>query len=290
MRPTVNATILVHAGAGGWGGNETRKASAQAACVRAVERGREVLGDGGSAADAALAAVVILEDDPCCNAGTGAVVNSDGVCELDACVMDGRTLTSGAVGALQGFRNPILIAEDVRRDGRYHLLVETGAAAFARDRGWVPDAVEAGGPAHDLNNNDLNTSEQGNTVGAVALDTHGGLAAATSTGGVPGQPPGRIGDTPIVGAGTYADERAACSCTGDGESFVRACTAFWAVERSADPADDVAVAALDRTLNRFGGGGGLILLKQDGTWAARHTTAAMPWARASLEGPPSQGH
>jgi beta-aspartyl-peptidase (threonine type) len=221
----------------------------------------------------------VLEDDPSCNAGTGAVVTSEGICELDACVMDGRTLTSGAVGALRGFRNPVLIADDVRRDGRYHLLVGSGAAAFAHDCGWREDAIETAHPAVD----------HGNTVGAVALDGQGGLASATSTGGVAGQPPGRIGDTPIVGAGTYADDRAACSCTGAGESFARAGTAFWAVERSSAGAVPAAEDALDRTLHRFGGSGGLILLKHDGTYVARRTSAAMPWAYASRTGPARHG-
>src|ERR1700677_4596969 len=118
------ATILVHAGAGSWAGNRD---NAMAACIRAARSGQDVLRRSGSAVDAVLAAVVILEDDPSCNAGTGAVVTSDGWRELDACVMDGRTRSSGAVGALRGVKNPILIADDVRQDGRDHLLVGAGA-------------------------------------------------------------------------------------------------------------------------------------------------------------------
>lgn len=132
-------------------------------------------------------------------------------------------------------------------------------------------------------------SDRGNTVGAVALDTSGGLAAATSTGGVAGQPLGRIGDTPIVGAGTYADERAACSCTGAGESFARACTAFWAVDRSPDAVERAAERAVERTRRDFGGVGGLILLGRDGTYGIKRTAAAMPWARAWGAAQPTSG-
>jgi beta-aspartyl-peptidase (threonine type) len=279
MAVSVSAMILVHAGAGKWSGPPARRQAALEACLRAAERGRRVLGGGGSAVDAVVAAVVVLEDDPSCNAGTGAVANSDGVCELDACVMDGRTRTSGAVGALRGYRNPVLIADDIRRDGRYHLLVASGASGFARAGGRREDAIGGAGDAAD----------RGNTVGAVALDDAGGLAAATSTGGVAGQLAGRIGDTPIVGAGNYADERAACSCTGAGESFARACTAFWAVERVEGDAARVADDALERTRQRFGGTGGLILLQHDGAYAARRTTEAMPWAVASVTGASDHG-
>jgi L-asparaginase / beta-aspartyl-peptidase len=275
------ATILVHGGAGSWAGNRD---DALAACIRAAEAGHDVLRRDGSAVDAVLAAVVVLEDDPSCNAGTGAVVTSDGWRELDACVMDGRTRSSGAVGALRGFKNPILIAEDVRKDGRYHLLVAAGASDFARAGGWRSDADEsAARPSSHP------SDERGNTVGAVALDVVGRLASAASTGGMAGQPPGRIGDTPIVGAGTYADDRAACSCTGAGESFARACTAFWAVDRSSGGVEKAAETALARTLQEFGGGGGLILLSHDGTYAVRKTVAAMPWAYVSLGGEPAYG-
>ena len=271
------AGIIVHAGAGGW--TSGRLDEATAACVRAVRRSQEILQGGGTAVEAVLAAVVVLEDDPACNAGTGAVPAGDGAAELDACVMDGRSRTSGAVGALREFKNPVLVAEDVRRDGRYHLLVSEGAAAFAADHGWAPAPVVTRPGA-----------DRGNTVGAVALDASGGLAAATSTGGVAGQPLGRIGDTPIVGAGTYADERAACSCTGAGESFARACTAFWAVDRSPGAVEQAAQNALDRTRRDFGGIGGLILLGRDGSFGVERTAAAMPWARGWGALEPTAGH
>jgi beta-aspartyl-peptidase (threonine type) len=227
--------------------------------------------------------VVVLEDDPACNAGTGAVLRSDGTVEHDASVMDGLTRTSGALGSLRGYKNPILIAEQVRVDGRYHLLVGDGAATFARDH----QALRAGADGRSAS---MPAVDRGETVGAVALDAAGGIASATSTGGMAGMPPGRVGDTPIVGAGTYASALAACSCTGAGDSFARACTAFWAVDRYRGDAEVTADQALERTLREFGGAGGLILLAADGTYAARRTTDAMPWAAATPDGEPVTGY
>jgi L-asparaginase / beta-aspartyl-peptidase len=223
--------VLVHGGAGDW-----REGTDEAldACRQAAEAGREAL-IGGSALDAVLAAVRVLEDAPILNAGTGAVLTRDGTLELDACVMDGSTLTSGAVAALSAFRHPIDVAKAVLDDGRYHLLVAEGAARFATDRGFSPvdpQRMITTKQRAELARGD-GTTRAGNTVGAVALDRDGRLAAATSTGGLSGTLAGRVGDSPIVGAGTYANGQAACSCTGDGEAFARACAAFWAVERVA---------------------------------------------------------
>jgi beta-aspartyl-peptidase (threonine type) len=277
------ATVLVHAGAGAWDRPRDR---AEAACERAVAAGLSVLDDGGSAVDAAVAAVVVLEDDPACNAGTGAVPTTAGTYELDACVMDGHRRASGAVGCLTGWSNPVRVARSVLDDGRFHLLVGAGAAEFARAHGHPADGEERVAP-----DSPLQQADRGNTVGAVALDPSGRLAAATSTGGVPGQVPGRVGDTPIVGAGTFADGRAACSCTGDGESFARACAAYWAVERAGAASDVRAAAddALARTRDEWGGTGGLILLRADGSHAIAWTTAAMAHAAGSLGGPITVG-
>jgi L-asparaginase / beta-aspartyl-peptidase len=232
---------------------------------------------------ACVRAVQSLEDDAVCNAGTGAIPTVSGVYELDASVMEGSTLRSGAVGALVGFSNPVLIALAILRDGRHHLLVGSGAADFAVNHGFTKRSPNAGqAPA---------TYHQGNTVGAVARDSTGNVAAATSTGGVLGQLDGRLGDTPIVGAGTYADEFAACSCTGDGDAFVRACTAFWAVRCAQTlSARQAAQEALDRTHSRFHGSGGMILLRSDGTFAIERTMAAMPYAYAEAEAIVISGH
>lgn len=270
------ATLIVHAGAGAW---DRPRHGADEACRRAVAAGLEILADGGTATDAAVAAVTVLEDDPACNAGTGAVPTTAGTYELDACVMDGHRRASGAVGCLTGWANPVRVARAVLEDGRFHLLVGDGAAEFARAHGHPPD-----GTVRVVPDTSPEATDRGNTVGAVALDTSGRLAAATSTGGVPGQVPGRVGDTPVVGAGTFADDRAACSCTGDGESFARACTAFWAVDRAAGAASVPAAAdaALARTRDEWGGTGGLILVRADGAAAVARTTPAMAYAQGRV--------
>jgi L-asparaginase / beta-aspartyl-peptidase len=269
--------IVVHGGAGIW---PEGVRDALAACAEAAESGMRALRSGG-ALDGALAAVRVLEDAPCCNAGTGAVLTADGSLELDACVMDGASLRSGAVACLPPFRHPIDVAHSVLEDGRYHMLTGDGAARFASDRGFVrvdPAEMGAAQPVHDDRSFDgEGCSRAGNTVGAVTLDSAGAMAAATSTGGIAGRHPGRVGDSPIVGAGTYADERAACSCTGEGEAFARACAAFWAVENAADP-QRCAEQLVDRVRDRFRGVGGVIVVNAQGSAGIAHTMPHMPHA------------
>ena len=273
--------VVVHAGAGVW---PERSEAAAEACGRAAAAGVEVLRDGGTAVEAAIAAVVVLEDDPNCNAGTGTVPTSAGTVELDAAVMDGDSATSGAVACLQGYANPILVAEEMRREGRWYLFVGDGAARFAEDHRLGPP-----GPVLPRGAADLPTAgdpdDRGGTVGAVALDHLGHLAAATSTGGMWHKPPGRVGDTPIVGAGTYADAVAACSCTGQGEGFARALAAYRAVMSKDADVVDAADDVLRLVRDTYSATGGLILLRRDGTWAARHSTNLMPHAYSGIDGP-----
>jgi L-asparaginase / beta-aspartyl-peptidase len=283
----VEPIVVVHGGASEWyAGTELGRA----ACRRAAEAGWEALAAGRSALDAVIAAVRVVEDDPVCNAGTGAVLTSRGTLELDACVMDGASLASGAVAVLPPFRHPIDIARAVLEDGRYHLLVGDGAAAFARSRGFTPCDPE------DMITDDRRAEsegrasfERGNTVGAVARDADGQLAAATSTGGMTGTIPGRVGDVPLVGGGTYADEHAACSCTGDGEAFARACAAFWTVENVAGGAQEAARRSVTRVLTRYGGYGGLILLDKAGDVGIARSASAMPHAIARADGTVTDG-
>lgn len=287
MNPRVEPIVVVHGGAAEW---YAGTGPGRAACRRAAQAGHGVLAAGGTALDAVIAAVTVVEDDPACNAGTGAVLTSRGTLELDACVMDGASLASGAVAVLPPFRNPVDIARAVLEDGRYHLLVGDGAAAFARARGFKPcdpelmitddRRAELEGRAH---------FERGNTVGAVARDATGRLAAATSTGGIAGTEPGRIGDVPLVGGGTYADEHAACSCTGDGEAFARACAAFWTVEHVADGAQSTAESSVARVLQRFGGYGGVIVLDKAGDVGIARSASAMPHAVATADGSVTDG-
>lgn len=274
--------VVVHGGASEWYAGTSL---GRAACRRAAEAGWEVVTAGRGALDAVIAAVRVVEDDPACNAGTGAVLSSRGTLELDACVMDGRSLASGAVAVLPPFRHPVDIARAVLEDGRYHLLAGDGAAAFARARGFEPCDPELMITAERRAEFEGRGSfERGNTVGAVVRDAYGNLAAATSTGGIAGTIPGRVGDAPLVGGGTYADEHAACSCTGDGEAFARACAAFWTVDHAGDGAQAAADRAVARVLERYGGYGGLILVDKAGGVGIARSASAMPHAIARGDG------
>jgi beta-aspartyl-peptidase (threonine type) len=278
----VEPIVVVHGGASEWYAGTSL---GRAACRRAAHAGWDALAAGGSALDAVIAAVRVVEDDPVCNAGTGAVLTSRGTLELDACVMDGSSLASGAVAVLPPFRHPIDIARAVLEHGRYHLLAGDGAAAFARSRGFEPCDPELMITADRRAESEGRGSfDRGNTVGAVALDAKGRLAAATSTGGIAGTDPGRVGDAPLVGGGTYADEHGACSCTGDGEAFARACAAFWTVDRVAEGAQTAAERSVTRVLERYGGYGGLILVDRAGNVGIARSASAMPHAIARSDG------
>jgi beta-aspartyl-peptidase (threonine type) len=210
-------SIAVHGGAGDW---EQRRQDLGLTGVRfAVDRGRAVLSEGGSALDAVTAAVVALEDDPVFNAGTGSVLNLDGAVEMDAGVMTGHDLGFGAVAAIRDVRNPVLVARRVMERSGHALLAGEGALCFARAQGFGDyDPVTA---QARLEWEGARGEARLGTVGAVALDGQGRLAAATSTGGTSLKLPGRVGDTPLPGAGTYATREAAVSATGQGELIMR---------------------------------------------------------------------
>jgi L-asparaginase / beta-aspartyl-peptidase len=254
-----------------------------------------VLAAGGAALDAVVAAVCVLEDDPNFNAGRGAALTIDGGVSLDAAVMDGRRRDAGAVAGLTRTRHPIAAARAVLADSPHVLLAGPGADAFAAAQGleqvdpawFVTDARRAhlaellagGGAAFDV---DMKYG----TVGAVARDANGGLAAATSTGGVTGKRWGRVGDSPVVGAGTWADAAVAVSCTGSGEQFLRvgAGHALAARARYLGEAPGPAAEAVLAEVGALGGSGGLIAVAADGTGAWRFTTAGMYRARAAADG------
>ena len=208
----------------------------RAALQQALDTGAKILADGGSAMDAVLAAVVLLEDDPKFNAGRGAVFTWEGRNELDAALMDGRDRSAGAVTGVTSIKNPILLAREVMRDGRHVFLSGQGAEEFAGERGletappeWF--ATEARREALERLKaqqlSALDVDSKFGTVGAVALDREGNMVAGTSTGGLTGKRWGRIGDVPVLGAGTYADNRdCAVSATGQGEFFIRAVVGY----------------------------------------------------------------
>ncbi|MEZ4232099.1 MAG: isoaspartyl peptidase/L-asparaginase [Polyangiaceae bacterium] len=279
-------SILVHGGAGDVA-TERRPVHA-AGCRAAAERGRAVLAAGGSALEAVQAAVVVLEDDPCFNAGTGASLNADGVPELDASIMCGRALAAGSVCALVGFKNPVLIARAAMEHGEHVLYAAEGAKRFALQAGFaeipveelVTDAARAKLAAALAAGQAKNWA--GGTVGAVARDAAGHLAAATSTGGTAGKYPGRVGDSPIVGAGTYADDQlGACSATGYGEGILKAVTAYRASALSGVGGPQAAARQLVGELAaRWRAPAGLILAAPDGRVAWARSTATMSWGAA----------
>ena len=249
----------------------------------ALDAGYDVLEHDGSSLDAAIAAVVVLEDNPLFNAGLGAVLDRDGVATLDASVMDGRTLGAGAVSGLKHVRNPIELARLVMDESPHVMLVGEGAEDFARMKGVEMVSNEyfrtpvrqaqlqrlLSGSAekeNDLVAHGLNQSM--GTVGAVALDAHGNLAAATSTGGMTGKRWGRVGDSPIIGAGTYASNAGcAVSATGHGEYFIRTVVAHdicAQMQYAKLPLGQAVTNTLVR-MKALGGNGGVIAIDANGT-------------------------
>lgn len=281
--------ILVHGGAGAIDA-ELVSRHVQG-CRGAATVAAAILRAGGTALDAVESAVIALEDDPCFNAGTGACLNSEGAIELDAALMEGRDLRAGAVCALPPFNHPIAIARAVLNDGRHVLYAAEGAARFAREQGFAPSTseamtTEAARARWDTFKRRPAASSGGGTVGAVARDLQGNVAAATSTGGRLGKLPGRVGDSPLLGAGTYADnDGGACSATGLGESIMRICLAKSAsdlMRAQLDPED--AARALIRTLGRRGQGtGGAILVDRHGRLGLARNTGGMIWAAVGAD-------
>lgn len=266
--------IAVHGGAGRWMASD--RTLAVAGVARAAAVGWHVLAAGGSAFDAVVEAVASLEDDPIFNAGTGSVLNARDDVEMDASVMAGDTLAAGGVACIQRVRNPVLVAKRVLQVSDCVLLAGPAATAFAREQGF--EDYDPGRPraAH--------AGRRGGTVGAVALDDAGRLAAATSTGGREGKPPGRVGDSPVPGAGNYADAAAAVSATGWGEQMLRYVTAKDVATRIARGAlpEPALREALDDMARRFGEPIGAIALDARGRLGVVHGTEAMPhaWRRS----------
>lgn len=263
--------IVVHGGAGSW--PEASHAPARAGVERAVATGHAVLAEGGDVLAAVQAAVVVLEDDPVFNAGRGAVLDERGFVLLDASVMRGTDRAAGGVAALRGVRNPVLAARAVLDEARHVLLAGEPAGAFARDAG-LDTAPEAWFRTEERRR----AFERGGTVGAVARDARGAVAAATSTGGTGGKHPGRVGDAPLIGAGTWADDdTAAISCTGDGEAIIRVALAHEidALMRHAGlPLREACERALDGLAPL--GTAGLVAVGGRGGIAMPFTTRAMP--------------
>jgi beta-aspartyl-peptidase (threonine type) len=273
-----------------------QQADYRAALQTALDAGAQVLRSGGSALDAVTAAITIMEDDPKFNAGRGAVFTWDGINELDASIMDGNGRRAGAVAGVHTVRHPILLAKQVMDDGRHVMLSGAGAEQFAGEHGLeivAPDFFGTAERKEQLeklkaeNLSALDVEFKYGTVGAVARDSAGHLAAGTSTGGMTGKRWGRIGDSPIIGAGTYADDRScAVSATGSGEFFIRAGVAHAICDRVLLVGESVELAA--RTVmdevGALGGDGGVIVVGQDGAPVFAMNTPGMYRGRATSAG------
>ncbi len=276
--------LLVHGGAGDSEG--TLLDGQIEGCHHAASLGRRVLDEGGSALDAVTVAVRALEDDARFNAGTGGALTSQGTLELDASIMEGTGLRGAGVCSLVGFKNPVDVARAVLEEGRHVLYAGHGASEFARNAGFEPAcpasmiSVEQQAALERMLKGHGDSWPKG-TVGAGARDARGCLAAATSTGGITGKRPGRVGDSPILGAGTYADDhKAAASATGHGEGIVRVsltARVVDAVARGASPAD-AAYDALMEMKARVGSLARLIVVGRDGSLGMARTTRSMAFA------------
>ena len=271
--------LAVHGGAGTIAADAAtpaREALYHAGLRRALSAGRAVLAAGGSALDAVTMAVVILEDDPLFNAGRGSVYTAARTQEMDASIMDGRDRRAGAVGAILGPRNPVLAARVVMEHSPHVFLVGEGALAFCRGCGLAFADADYFASAERLR--DLSLLPPAGTVGAVARDSDGNLAAATSTGGIAGKLPGRVGDSAVVGAGVFADNAScAVSATGRGEFFIRYGVAFEIGARLRHAGGSLADAAEDviAELAAIGGAGGVIAVDREGALAMPFNTAGM---------------
>lgn len=296
-------SMAIHGGAGTMDPEEMtaqQQAEYKAALQAALDAGVAVLRGGGSAIEAVQAAIVVMEDDPKFNAGRGAVFTWEGANELDAAVMDGRDRSAGAVAGVTRVRNPILLADAVRKDGRHVFLSGAGAEEFAAglDGGRGLETMPPEWFATQLRRDALerlkadklsafDVDHKFGTVGAVALDSQGHLAAGTSTGGLTGKRWGRIGDAPMIGAGTYADDRVcAVSATGAGEYFIRVGVAheICARMRLGGDTPQAAADAVLAEVRDLGGDGGVIVVTPSGEAVFSFNTAGMYRGRAASTG------
>jgi len=275
-------------------GDPDHEQRARAGLRAALDAGAVLLAEGGAALDAVEASVRFLEDDPCFNAGRGSVLTSEGHVELDAAIMDGATRRAGAVAGLRTTRAPITLARRLMEQGPHVFLSGRGADQFARDAAleqvendWFVTGERRRQLDELLEHGGFDADVKYGTVGAVAVDQHGHVAAATSTGGLTAKRWGRIGDSPLIGAGTYADDRsAAVSATGSGEYFIRAVAAHQLAER-VRLGGETLQTALDGVLadiSDLGGKGGLIAVGPDGDAAWGFTTPAMYRGMADASG------
>ncbi len=269
---------------------------------KALTEGWRVLESGGRALDAVQAAITYMEDDETFDAGRGSFLTRDGRVQLDALMMDGATLRAGGVGCVERIRNPIAAARLVLDDSPHIYMVGEGAEAFAQEHGirlcrneelvierevQRLKEAQAKAAAGQPDTTFAGLDRGHDTVGAVALDAEGNIAAGTSTGGTLNKAPGRVGDSSLIGCGCYADNQsAAVSCTGWGEPIMKLVLAKWAADRvqTGGSPDAVAQEAMFYLQRRLEGHGGMILLDQRGRFGIAHNTPRMAWAYKNTEG------
>jgi len=276
---SVTPVLIVHGGAGNPAGGKVGDEPAVHAALReALLAAYEPLAGGGAAIDAVETAVRSLEDCALFNAGRGSVLNAEGHVEMDAAIMDGASQEPGACAGVIRVRHPVTLARAILEKTPHVLLVGEGAVRYAVDDGLGFEDPERFVVEVDHASHACEPDPDHGTVGAVALDSSGSLAAATSTGGVRGQLHGRVGDTPVIGAGTWADDHVAVSCTGTGEQFIRAAVAHELsarVRHAGEPLGDAAAIVAD------GLDGGFISLGADGSSAMPFNTRLMYRGRAA---------
>ncbi|HYX33877.1 MAG TPA: isoaspartyl peptidase/L-asparaginase [Oligoflexus sp.] len=282
---------IVHGGAGDWDFKQKNEAAYRRAMEDVMGRVHKNLQAGGTAVDAVAEAIVALEDNPLFNAGRGAIANSLGKHELDASIMDGTTLKAGAVAAVTTIKNPILAARAVMDQSEHVLLVAGGAEDFASKRQIQlvkPDYFDGKEKDKKAGYRPAPGEEKFGTVGAAVLDRCGNLASGTSTGGFKAKLPGRVGDSPIIGAGTYADNRsAAISATGHGEYFIRYAVAHDITARMRYQGLSLPQAAdtlIKDELLKAGGSGGIIAVDRNGKTHASYNSRAMLHATVHADG------
>lgn len=274
--------LLIHGGAGA-AMEAVLDAACQRGCAQAFDAAWPILAAGGAAIEAVVTAVATLEDDPLFNAGVGSTLTRSGRVEMDASIMDGQTLGAGAVAVVTRVRNPIRLARAVMQDGDHVMMAGAGAEDLAAEHGLA--LVDPSTFVTERQRSLWAAGRAGTpgTVGAVALDRDGRVAAATSTGGRMRKREGRIGDSAVIGAGTYADDGAgAASCTGAGEVIIRFGLAKAAVDLLRDGRDpqEVAEQVVRALTRRFGGEAGIILIDRFGRTGVAHNTPYMAFARA----------
>ncbi|AUD79208.1 beta-aspartyl-peptidase [Kangiella profundi] len=297
--------IVIHGGAGTILKSKMTPEIEQAyieALTHALKTGHQILKEGGSSTEAVKATIVTMEDSPLFNAGKGAVFTHEGKNELDASIMVSSDRSAGAVAGVSHIKNPILLADKVRTDSKHVLMAREGAEAFAKEQGFdmvdpkyfftqnrwdqlqkilkeTPDKMQ-------LSEDEAKNSKFG-TVGAVALDMNGVITAGTSTGGMTNKRYGRIGDSPIIGAGTYANEYCGISATGHGEYFIRAAVAYdicALVEYKGESIQSAADIVIQEKLKTMGGDGGVIGLDKDGNIMMSFNTPGMYRGSIDVDG------